>query len=177
MRRSFFAAALLLAGFAALVSRPMIAQEQERPATTQEEQERPRPLAHMVYFTLAEDTPANREALVEACRKYLTEHEGTVHFSVGIIGEEFDREVNEQDWQIALNLIFRNKEAHDVYQTHPRHLEFIETSKHLWSKVRVFDSYVVTPLRERRQGDRPRGGAPREGRERDGGDGEANDRG
>ena len=73
MRRTFFAAALLLAGYAFLASRPMIAQESAAPAATQEEQERPRPLAHMVYFTLAEDTPANREALVEACRKYLTE--------------------------------------------------------------------------------------------------------
>lgn len=137
------------------------------PVAAQEDQAREpeaRPLAHMVYFTLAEDTPENREALVAACRKYLTEHEGTVHFSVGIIGEEFDRDVNDTEFDIALNLIFRNKEAHDVYQTHPRHLEFIETSSHLWSKVRVFDSYVVTPVRARREGERRRDtDAPREG--------------
>ncbi|MBP89286.1 MAG: hypothetical protein CMJ64_21645, partial [Planctomycetaceae bacterium] len=28
-------------------------------------------LAHMVYFTLAEDNAANRETLVAACQKYL----------------------------------------------------------------------------------------------------------
>ena len=34
------------------------------------------------------------------------------------------------------------KAAHDTYQDHPRHLRFIEENKELWSKVRVFDSYL-----------------------------------
>jgi hypothetical protein len=38
--------------------------------------------------------------------------------------------------------VFKDKAAHDKYQTHERHLKFIEENKALWGKVRVFDSYI-----------------------------------
>jgi hypothetical protein len=99
-------------------------------------------LAHMVFFTLAEDTKANRESLIAACTKYLKGHEGTVYYSAGSVADDLDRDVNDRDFDIGLHLVFANKAAHDKYQTHPRHLEFIEKNKQLWAKVRVFDSYV-----------------------------------
>ncbi len=102
-------------------------------------------LAHMVFFTLAEDTPKHREQLVAACQKYLSDHEGTVYFSAGTIAEEFDRDVNDTKFDVALHLVFVNKAAHDKYQTHPQHLKFIDENKQLWSGVRVFDSYVKSP--------------------------------
>ncbi len=105
-------------------------------------------LAHMVFFTLAEDNAANRESLVAACQKHLSDHEGTVHFSAGSIADDLNREVNDRDFDVALHLVFANKAAHDKYQTHPQHLEFIEKNKHLWSSVRVFDSYLPTPTRD-----------------------------
>lgn len=101
-------------------------------------------LAHMVFFTLDEDTSANRETLVAACQKYLQGHEGTVYFSAGAIADDLARDVNDREFDVALHLVFANKAAHDTYQTHARHLEFIEKNKHLWSGVRVFDSYVPT---------------------------------
>lgn len=100
-------------------------------------------LAHMVFFTLKERTPANRDALVAGCRKYLDGHEGTLHFSVGTRGEEFKRDVNDQDYDVALHLVFKDKAAHDKYQDAPRHLKFIDENKALWGKVRVFDSYLT----------------------------------
>ena len=99
-------------------------------------------LGHMVFFTLKERTPAERTKLADLCRKYLDKHEGTVYFSVGTLAEEFKRDVNDQDWDVALHLVFKDKAAHDVYQDHPRHLEFIKHGKDLWAKVRVFDSYI-----------------------------------
>lgn len=99
-------------------------------------------LAHMVFFTLADDTPDNQHKLVAACDKYLTGHDGTVYYSAGAIAQDFDRDVNDRDFDVALHVVFANKAAHDKYQTHPRHLKFIEENKELWSKVRVFDSYV-----------------------------------
>ena len=44
-------------------------------------------LAHMVFFTLAEDNKANRETLVAACTKYLKGHEGAVYYSAGAIAD------------------------------------------------------------------------------------------
>lgn len=100
-------------------------------------------LGHMVFFTLAEDTPENQQKLVEACHKYLDGHEGTVYFSVGTLAKDLDREVNDLDFDVALHLVFKDRAAHDTYQTHAKHLEFIDKNKALWSKVRVFDSNVA----------------------------------
>ncbi|MCB9925535.1 MAG: Dabb family protein [Planctomycetaceae bacterium] len=102
-------------------------------------------LAHMVFFTLAEDNAANRETLVKACQKYLGDHDGTVYFSAGSVADDLTRDVNDREFDVALHLVFANKAAHDTYQTHPQHLKFIEENKHLWSGVRVFDSYLPAP--------------------------------
>jgi len=99
-------------------------------------------LGHMVFFTLAERNAANQQKLVDACEKYLGDHEGTVYFSVGTLAEDFKRDVNDRDFDVALHLVFKDKAAHDKYQTHERHLKFIEENKALWSKARVFDSYI-----------------------------------
>jgi hypothetical protein len=99
-------------------------------------------LAHMVFFTLRESNEANRKRLVEACKKYLDKHDGVVYFSVGTLNSELKREVNDLNYDVALHLVFKDKAAHDKYQDHARHLAFIEDSKALWSKVRVFDSDV-----------------------------------
>lgn len=97
-------------------------------------------IGHMVYFTLKESTPDNRQKLVDACRRYLTGHDGTVFFAAGILADGFDRSVNDRQWDVALHLVFRDKAAHDMYQDHPRHDEFIQENKETWQSVRVFDS-------------------------------------
>ena len=40
-------------------------------------------LAHIVYFTLKDRSPAGIQRQVDACQKYLTDHPGTVYFGVG----------------------------------------------------------------------------------------------
>lgn len=99
-------------------------------------------VAHMVFFTLVEDSPAHRKQLVEACDKYLKGHDGAVYYSAGSIADDLNRSVNDREFDVALHLVFANKAAHDKYQTHSRHLEFIEKNKEMWGRVRVFDSYV-----------------------------------
>jgi hypothetical protein len=99
-------------------------------------------IGHMVFFTLNESTPAGRQKLVDACKKYLDKHEGVVYFSAGSLAEEFKREVNDREFDVALHLVFKDKAAHDKYQDHPRHIEFINENKATWKKVRVFDSSI-----------------------------------
>jgi hypothetical protein len=105
-------------------------------------EEAERPLAHMVFFKLAEPGRPAREKLVAACKKHLAGHEGTIHFSVGVLAADLRRDVNDQEFDVALHLVFASKAAHDRYQEHPRHLRFVEENRSLWSKVRVFDSYL-----------------------------------
>jgi len=98
------------------------------------------PLAHIVFFTLAERSDSNRAKLIEGCKKYLDKHNGVVYFSVGVNAPEYDREVNDRDYDVALHLFFKTANDQDAYQSHPRHLEFVKECKPLWKKVRVFDS-------------------------------------
>ena len=102
----------------------------------------PQQVAHMVYFTLKESNNESRKALVESCEKYLTDHPGVVYCSFGVRGDDFTRPVNDQEFDVALNVVFESRDAHDQYQESSRHLDFIATNKPTWAKVRVFDSYL-----------------------------------
>jgi hypothetical protein len=100
-------------------------------------------IAHMVYFSLKDNSPAAKQKLVEACKKYLDQHPGTVFFAAGTLAEDFNRPVNDRDFDVALHLVFKNKAAHDKYQDDERHQRFISENKENWKKVRVFDSAVM----------------------------------
>lgn len=99
-------------------------------------------ISHMVYFNLKTPGAENRAKLVAGCKKHLAGHEGVCFFAAGVVGDDFKREVNVTDYDVALILVFKDKAAHDKYQDHPRHLQFIAENKDLWGKVRVFDSVV-----------------------------------
>src|SRR5262245_33097091 len=99
-------------------------------------------LGHMVYFTLKDRSPAAVQKMVAACKKYLTGHPGTVFFAAGTVVPDLTRPVNQTDFDVALQMVFASREAHDAYQTAPRHLQFIEENKANWERVRVFDAYV-----------------------------------
>jgi hypothetical protein len=99
-------------------------------------------LGHMVYFTLKDKSPAAVEKMVAACKKYLTGHPGTVFFAAGTLVPDLTRPVNQLDFDVALQVVFDSREAHDAYQVHPRHQQFIEENKPGWERVRVFDAYV-----------------------------------
>jgi hypothetical protein len=96
----------------------------------------------MVYFKLKDSSGANRAKLAAACKLFLAGHEGTVSFATGTLAGDLNRDVNDRDFDVSLHLVFANKEAHDKYQVHPRHLKFIDENKENWEKVRVFDSYL-----------------------------------
>jgi len=97
-------------------------------------------LAHMVYFSLKDNSAEATQKLVDACKKYLTKHEGEVFFAAGTLAKDLKRDVNDTDFDVALNIVFQNRAAHDKYQIADRHEAFIKENKSNWKKVRVFDS-------------------------------------
>ncbi|MEX0938909.1 MAG: Dabb family protein [Pirellulales bacterium] len=99
-------------------------------------------VAHMVFFTLKDDSPAARQKMTDACQKYLSDHPGTAYFSAGTRAEQFDRPVNDKEFHIALHVVFNTQADHDRYQTAEKHLKFIEENRDNWEEVRVFDSHV-----------------------------------
>lgn len=103
----------------------------------------PKMLSHDVYFTLNDDSPKAREALVAGCEKFLSKHPGTVWFAAGALVEEHEREVNDRDFDVALHIVFKDKASHDQYQVADAHHRFIEEFKDNWESVRVFDSWLT----------------------------------
>lgn len=99
-------------------------------------------LSHDVYFSLKDNSADAKKKMVAACKKYLSQHPGTVFYAAGTLVDDLKREVNDRDFDIALHLVFKDKAAHDAYQDAPLHKQFIEENRANWSKVRVFDSYV-----------------------------------
>jgi hypothetical protein len=97
-------------------------------------------LVHHVYFTLHEGTAENRQSLVDACHKYLTDHPGTVFFAAGTLTPDLERPVNDRGFDVALCVVFESRAAHDAYQDAPRHKQFIAEHKASWRQVRVFDA-------------------------------------
>jgi len=100
-------------------------------------------IGHMVFFTLTDNSPAKVQALVAACDKYLSKHAGEVYYSAGPRAKEFNRDLNDQDWDVALHLVFKSKADHDKYQDAARHKQFIDENRAGWKKVRVFDSHLT----------------------------------
>jgi hypothetical protein len=99
-------------------------------------------IGHMVFFELKEKTAENKKKLVDACYKYLKDHEGVLYFSAGARGEEFKAAVNATDFDVALHLVFKDKKSYDKYLPHAQHLKFIEEFKDLWKGVKVYDSLI-----------------------------------
>ncbi|NQU19730.1 MAG: Dabb family protein [Candidatus Nealsonbacteria bacterium] len=99
-------------------------------------------LCHDVYFTLEDDSADAQEKLVAGCKKYLSNHPGTVWFAAGTLVTEHSREVNDRGFHVALHLVFEDKAAHDKYQQADGHHKFIEEFKDNWKSVRVFDSWL-----------------------------------
>jgi hypothetical protein len=100
-------------------------------------------LSHVVFFKLKDSSPANVQALVDACHKYLKNHAGVHFFAAGTLAKEYARPVNDHAFDVCLNVVFDSRAAHDAYQTIEDHLTFIAENKASWDKVRVFDADVT----------------------------------
>lgn len=101
------------------------------------------PFAHMVFFTLTDRSMTTRTRFVEACHRYLAGHDGQTHFSVGTRATEMQRPVNDLSFNVAMHMIFIDKEAYEAYTRDPRHEEFVTATAGLSTDRRVFDSYLI----------------------------------
>jgi heme-degrading monooxygenase HmoA len=97
-------------------------------------------LTHSVFFTLADSSDEKIQQLVDDCYKYLATADGLVSLHAGARIADLDREVNDDEFHVALITVFESREAHDAYQTVEDHKTFIERNKDNWEKVRVFDA-------------------------------------
>ena len=100
-----------------------------------------RDMVHDVYFALNDNSSESAEKLMNDCYKYLSSHDGIVYFAAGPRVEKSKRDVNVQDWDVSLHIVFKNKEYQDKYQASDDHHKFIDENNENWKSVRVFDSF------------------------------------
>jgi hypothetical protein len=81
--------------------------------------------SHVVIFWTKPEKPTAAQELIAGAERYLKSIPGVQSFHVGSMVPSH-RPVVEQSYQVALNLIFSNKQAQDDYQVHPSHIEFVE---------------------------------------------------
>jgi hypothetical protein len=99
-------------------------------------------LAHNVFFSLKDNSPAAKKEMVEDSHKYLAPIPGTVFYAAGVVSD-VERDVVDRDYDVALHVVFEGKAAMEKYLAHPRHLEYVAKHQPNWKKVRVFDSFVT----------------------------------
>jgi len=94
---------------------------------------------HHVYFWLKKDVPATAaDQIIADGRSLLSKIPGVSHCWLGKPAMT-PRDVVDNSYQVGLCVILTDTAAHDVYQTHPLHLDFIGRNKANWERVRVFD--------------------------------------
>ncbi|MBM3876524.1 MAG: Dabb family protein [Verrucomicrobia bacterium] len=95
--------------------------------------------SHVVIFWTDPAKPDAADELIAGATKWLAPIPGIVHFHVGRMAPSH-RPVVEQSYQVALNVVFTDPQAQDVYQVHPLHMEFVEKAfKPNCTKVVVYD--------------------------------------
>jgi hypothetical protein len=94
---------------------------------------------HVVIFWTDTANAKAADELLAGIEKYLRPVPGVLHFHAGkMVGSH--RPVVDQSYQVALSITFPDKKAQDDYQTHPSHVEFVNTVfKKTCKKVVVYD--------------------------------------
>lgn len=96
-------------------------------------------LGHYVFFSLHDSSQTAIDALVDSGVGLLAPLAGIVSFGMGPRTADLSRAVNDLHFDVGLQIVFTDREAHDRYQELPEHLQFIEQNKENWSQIRVFD--------------------------------------
>ena len=96
---------------------------------------------HTVCFWLNPAAPAGAaDQLAQDCRNLLAKIPGVRHLWVGKPAMT-PRDIVDNSYAVGLTVILDHQLAHDLYQKHDLHLQFIARNKTHWSRVQVYDFY------------------------------------
>ncbi len=97
---------------------------------------------HHVYFWFRKPFSKKDRARFEEALKKLVTVETIEEMHLGVPAPT-RRDVVDRSYTYSLVTTFKNKADHDIYQTHPTHLKFIDDCGDLWEKVVVYDSVGI----------------------------------
>lgn len=99
-------------------------------------------LIHSVYFWFKADADPGIVADFEAGLRRLLSIPQIKQGFIGKPEQTPPRPVIDQSYAWGLVEHFEDLEAHDAYQVHPLHLEFLERFRASWERVQVYDVRV-----------------------------------
>jgi hypothetical protein len=94
---------------------------------------------HHVYFWLANPGSKEDHAALQQGLQALSKVPAIKQFHIGGPAGT-NRDVIETSYDFSWLVVFDTAEEQDAYQVDPVHLHFVDTCKHLWKKVVVYDS-------------------------------------
>jgi hypothetical protein len=97
---------------------------------------------HHVFFWLKEPDNQDARAKFEKAARELVTVETIIDHHIGVPAPTA-REVIDSSYTYSVLTTYRNKDDQDIYQTHPKHLKFIEDCQDLWERVLVYDSVSI----------------------------------
>ena len=131
-RRAFFTKSSALAGALSLIGLPVIARSQ-KPAIKGR-------FIHMVFFWLRPDT--NQKQFIQSTSAFLDQVEVVRSYHLGTPAMT-PRDIVDNSYSVSLVVTFDSKEDQDIYQKHPIHVKYVEENNHLWTSVKIYDSWGV----------------------------------
>ena len=96
-------------------------------------------LIHSVYFWFKPDAAPNIVEAFEAGLRRLTSIPDIQQAYFGMPELTAERDVVDNSYAWALVEIFADREAHDRYQEHPLHQDFLRQFAESWQRVQVYD--------------------------------------
>ena len=96
-------------------------------------------LVHVVLFNLKSDMTDEQVAAFERDLMAMSKIEHACSFHVGKVAGTEKRPVVQTDWDYMLTVVVDDVAAHDAYQAHPIHKEFVKNQQPFFERVRVFD--------------------------------------
>jgi hypothetical protein len=96
-------------------------------------------LIHHVFFWMSPDATENDKALLRAGLERMTSIDLIKQSHIGVPAPT-NRPVIDNTYTFSWLTVFETSADELAYQTHPAHLQFIDSCKHLWTRVLVYDS-------------------------------------
>jgi hypothetical protein len=94
---------------------------------------------HVVLFWLKDGTPeAKRQRVIDDCHRLLGKIPTVRHLWIGRPAMT-PRTVVDNSYHVGLCVALDDPAAHDVYQEHALHKEFIANNSDCWQRVQVYD--------------------------------------
>ena len=102
----------------------------------------PKRLMHSFYFALTDKSEESRAGFKDICLKLLSGHDGECVFAIGECANPLEREVNVENYEVAVDIEWTSKEFYERYSNNQNHKDFFSATEGMIKYTYVFDAYL-----------------------------------